>query len=379
MKDTANNPDKNIGQRRWRLALGRYANRQLGDLSKQDAGMEQTLDYLYGREYEKRGVHFDKGPGSMDPTQMSAINWLGKARSLFPESVFKVLQEHALDKYELTELLNDNKTLESLEPNQEALKVLLSFHGRAKPEVKDKLREIANSVIQDIVKRLKPDVERSFSGQKNRFLRSNLASSANFDWRKTLQLNLKTYDPDRKRIIAEQLRFNSRQRRHLPWRIILCVDQSGSMTDSIIHSAVMATILGGLPGVSVKMVLFDTSVIDVSDKLTDPLDTLLSVQLGGGTNIGKAVAYCEQFVEDPERTVFALISDFCEGASPRALFASIARLAEAQVKMIGITALGDANAAIFDENIASKAVALGMNVGTMTPDKFADWLAGIMK
>ena len=379
MKDTDNSSDKNIGQRRWRLALGRYANRRLGDLSKQDAGIEQTLDYLYGREYEERGVHFDKGPGSMDPTQMSAINWLGKARSLFPESVFKVLQEHALDKYELTELLNDNKTLESLEPNQEALKVLLSFHGRAEPEVKDKLREIANKVIQDIVKRLKADVERSFSGQKNRFLRSNLASSANFDWRKTLQLNLKTYDPDRKRIIAEQLRFNSRQRRHLPWRIILCVDQSGSMTDSIIHAAVMAAILGGLPGVSVKMVLFDTSIIDVSDKLTDPLDTLLSVQLGGGTNIGKAVAYCEQYVEDPERTVFALISDFCEGASPRALFASIARLAEARVKLIGITALDDVNAAFFDENIASKAVALGMNVGIMTPDKFAEWLAGIMK
>ena len=379
MKDTDNSSDKNIGQRRWRLALGRYANRRLGDLSKQDAGIEQTLDYLYGREYEERGVHFDKGLGSMDPTQMSAINWLGKARSLFPESVFKVLQEHALDKYELTELLNDNKTLESLEPNQEALKVLLSFHGRAEPEVKDKLREIANKVIQDIVKRLKADVERSFSGQKNRFLRSNLASSANFDWRKTLQLNLKTYDPDRKRIIAEQLRFNSRQRRHLPWRIILCVDQSGSMTDSIIHAAVMAAILGGLPGVSVKMVLFDTSIIDVSDKLTDPLDTLLSVQLGGGTNIGKAVAYCEQYVEDSERTVFALISDFCEGASPRALFASIARLAEARVKLIGITALDDANAAFFDENIASKAVALGMNVGTMTPDKFAEWLAGIMK
>ena len=378
MNGDNNSPDRD-GQRRWRLALGRYAKRQLGDLSKQDAGMEQTLDYLYGREYENRGVHFDKGPGSMDPTQMSAINWLGKARSLFPESVFKVLQEHALDKYELTELLNDNKTLESLEPNQEALKVLLSFHGRSEPEVKDKLREIANKVIQDIVKRLKADVERSFSGQKNHFLRSNLASSANFDWRKTLQLNLKTYDPDRKRIIAEQLRFNSRQRRHLPWRIILCVDQSGSMTDSIIHSAVMAAILGGLPGVSVKMVLFDTSIIDVSDKLTDPLDTLLSVQLGGGTNIGKAVAYCEQYVEDPERTVFALISDFCEGASPRALIASIARLAEARVKLIGITALDDVNAGLFDENIASKAVTLGMNVGTMTPDKFAEWLAGIMK
>ena len=366
-------------QRRWRLALGRYANLSLGDLSGQDNSIDRSLDFLYAREYQKRGVQFGKGPGSLDPTQMSAINWLGKARSLFPDSVFEVLQDHALDKYQLTELLNDPKTLDSLEPSQNLLKVLLGFHGRAQPAVKDKLRAVADEVIRDIVKRLKADVSKAFSGRRNRFMRSNIASAANFDWRKTLRENLKTYDPKRQRIIAEQLRFNSRERRRLPWRIILCVDQSGSMTDSIIYAAVMATILNGLPGVSVKMVLFDTSIVDVSDNLIDPLDTLLSVQLGGGTYIGKAVAYCEQFVENPERTVFALISDFCEGESPRALYAATARLAEARVRMIGLAALDDSGTALFDEQIAQQLVTLGMKIATLTPDKFAEWLADILQ
>jgi len=140
----------------------------------------------------------------------------------------------------------------------------------------------------------------------------------------------------------------------------------------------MAAILCGLPGVTVKMVLFDTSIIDVSDRLTDPLDTLLSVQLGGGTNIGRAVTYCEDFIEDPERTVFALITDFAEGASPRALYGALARIKEARVRMIGLVALDDMAAPYFDPTVAGRAADIGMQVGAMTPDKFADWLAEIM-
>ena len=366
------------GQRRWRLALGRYAKGELGGLDGRHGEMDRALDYLYAREYQKRGASFGKGPGSLDPTQMSAINWLGKARCLFPQSVFETLQGHALERYELTDLLKDPKTLEGLEPNQNLLKAMLSFHDRANPEVKQKLREIADEVIRDIVERLRKDVERAFSGRRNRFKRSNLKSAANFDWRATLRENLRSYDPDSRRIIAERLRFNSRERRRLPWRVVLCVDQSGSMTDSIIHSAVMAAILSGLPGVSVKMVLFDTSIVDVSDRLTDPLDTLLSVQLGGGTNIGAAVTYCEQFVEDPERTVFALISDFGEGASPRSLYASVARLVEARVRLIGIPALDEDGADYTDRQIAGRLADLGMKISVMTPDRFAQWLAEVM-
>ncbi|MEC8580330.1 MAG: VWA domain-containing protein [Pseudomonadota bacterium] len=366
-------------QRRWRLALGRYAERQMGGLSKSDVRMDRTLDYLYGREYDKRGLHRPKGPGTLDPTQMKALDWLGSARKLFPQSVFEVLQDHALNRYGLSDLLNDPKTLENLEPNQDLLKTLLSFHGRAKPEVKDKLRQVADAVIQDIMRRLKSDVQRAFSGRRNPYKRSHVASAANFDWRGTLRRNLKNYDPDTGRIIADDLRFVSRERRRLPWSVILCVDQSGSMTDSIIHSAVMAAILSGLPGVKVSMVLFDTSIIDVTDKLTDPLDTLLSVQLGGGTDIGQAVEYSERYIDTPERTVFVLISDFAEGASPRRLYRSVARMNEARVRMIGLSALDDLGDPYMDAQIAGRLAGLGMKIAAMTPDKLAQWLAGVME
>ena len=366
-------------RRRWRLALGRYASANLGALEGRDGQVDRALDYLYSREYKKRGLKPGRGPGSLDPTQMNAVNWLGEARRLFPESVFEVLQDHALDRYGISDLLKDPKTLESLEPNQNLLKVLLTFDGRAQPEVKERLRQVADLVIRDIVERLKTEVQRAFSGRKNRFRRSNVASAANFDWRSTIRVNLKNYDPKRERIIADRVLFNSRERRRIPWRVILCVDQSGSMTDSMIHAAVMAAILSGLPGVNVKMVLFDTSVVDVSDRLTDPLETLLSVQLGGGTDIGRAVTYCEDLVEDPERTVLALISDFGEGAPPRALYAAVARLIEQRVKLIGLAALDDSGDVAFDELIAGRLADLGMKIAAMTPDRFAQWLAEVIR
>lgn len=368
-----------LAQRRWRLALGRYASDQLGSPSGRDGELDRTLDYLYSREYNSRGVNSRRGPGSLDPTQMNAIKWLGKARSLFPESVFETLQQHALDRYGISDLLKDPKTLDSLEPNQDLLKVLLGFQGRAQPEIKEKLKAVADKIIKDIVERLRSEVQRAFSGRKNRFRRSNVASAANFDWRATIRANLKNYDGESGRIIADRLFFNSRERRRLPWRVILCVDQSGSMTDSMIYAAVMAAILAGLPGVSVRMVLFDTSIVDVSDRLTDPLETLLSVQLGGGTDIGRAMTYCEQFVEDADRTVLALISDFAEGASPRTLYSSVARFAEARVRMIGLSALDDSGLAYYDTTIAARLADLGMHIGAMTPDRFASWLAEILQ
>lgn len=364
--------------RRWRLVLGRYADNKLGGLSGQDARADKALDYLYAREYQKRGASFGNAPGSLDPTQMNAIKWLGEAQGLFPQSVLTTIQDHALDRYGLTDLLDDPKTLEKLEPSPNLLKVLLSHHGQASPEVREKLRSVANQVIQEILERLRSSVMKAFSGRRNRHRRSNITSAANFDFRATIRANLKTWDAKKRYLIAEQLCFNSREQRHLPWRIILCVDQSGSMIDSLIYSAVMAAILTGLPGVSVKMVLFDTSIVDVSDKLDDPLETLLSVQLGGGTDIGSAVSYCEQFVDDGERTVFVLLSDFCEGASPRALYSAVARLAEARVKLVGLAALDEVGEAYYDQGVAQHLSQLGMNVAAMTPDKLAEWLAEIM-
>lgn len=362
--------------RRWRLTLGRYAQDQLGAPKGRDQRMDGALDYLYGREYDKRGL---KGRlGTLDPTQLTALTWLGQARGAFPQDVFETLQMDAINRYGLTELLQSPEILAQIEPRQDLLPVLLGFHSRAPDALKVELRAVAQRVIDQIMARLKTRVEKSFSGRRNRFQRSNVASAANFDWRATLRANLARYDPDRQRIIAEELRFNSRVKRRLPWTVVLCVDQSGSMTDSLIHSAVLAAILSGLPGVKVKMVLFDTSVLDVSDQLTDPLDTLLSVQLGGGTDIGQAMCYCETLIEDPTRTVLALVSDFFEGSSERRLLGAIARLAEARVTQLGLPALDNTGRLWFNESLGAEAAALGMQVGAMSPDRFADWLASVM-
>ena len=173
----------------------------------------------------------------------------------------------------------------------------------------------------------------------------------------------------------EQVLFFSRIQRRLPWRIILCIDQSGSMASSVIYSAVMAGILNGLPLINVKLVVFDTSVVDLSGHVEDPVELLMSVQLGGGTNIGQAMQYCEQLVEDPHRTIVVLISDFCEGAPPRALLASCQRFREGGVRLLGLAALDETASPSYDVRMAEMLAAQGMDIAALTPKRFAEWLA----
>lgn len=369
---------------RWRLLLGRYAERELGSvLSADDARRDAALDYLYGREYGARGLKpaqkSDKRGAGLDPTQMRALDWLSLTEGLFPKQVFETLRTDAIERYQLADLLKDPKVWDDVPASPPMLRTLLSFRDRGDPDLQRQIRAIAQRMIDEILEKLRSKIVRAMSGRRNRHQRSPMKSAANFDARSTIRQNLQNWDAERQVIIADQLRFMSRQRRHLDWTIVLCVDQSGSMTDSLIFAALMAAVLCGIPGVTVKMVLFDTSVVDVTEQLDDPLSLLLSVQLGGGTDIGRAVSYCESLVEQPSRTVFALISDFYEGASPRALLAAVARLNEARVRMLGIAALDDSGTAYYDRAMAEKLAAIGMNVAATTPDAFADWLGEVLK
>jgi len=367
---------------RWRLILGRYADRQLGgSLSPDDVKRDAALDYLYGREYARRGLkpgRQQKKGASLDPSQVTALDWLSRTEKLFPDKVSERIKADALDRYQLSELLKDPRVLEGLEPSPALLRTMLSFRDRGDPTLQADIRRIAQGIIDALLDRLKTQLLRSMSGRRNRHQRSPMQSSANFDARATIRMNLQNWDGDRQRIIADRLRFMSRQKRHLDWTIVLCVDQSGSMSDSLIFSALMAAVLTGLPGVQVKMVLFDTSVVDVSGELDDPLSLLLSVQLGGGTDIGQAVSYCEDLIQTPSRTVFALISDFYEGGSSRRLLAAVARLAEQRVRLAGIAALDNSGRADFDHVMAGQLANVGMDVAAMSPDGFADWLAEVM-
>lgn len=367
---------------RWRLVLGRYAQKQINPgQSAAMRRMEKALDFLYGREYESRGVRGrdrldgKKGPGSLDASQLSVPQWLNEVRQLFPQETAEIVEKHALERYELTELLTDKQTLEKLEPNQDLLKMLLQFKGKMKGDVLNLAREIIRKIVEELKEKLAREIRQSFAGRLNRFRNSPLHISQNFDWKGTVRRNLKNWQPDRKALVLEQLRFFSRQRRQLPWSIILCVDQSGSMVDSVIHSAVLAGILAGLPALNVKLVVFDTSVVDLSQYVDDPVEVLMSVQLGGGTDIGQALCYCEKLIETPSRTILALISDFCEGAPAGRMYGAVKRLKESGVTLVGLAALDQEALPFYDTRVAGKLATLGMDITASTPKQFAQWLA----
>lgn len=371
-------------QRRWRLALGRYSDRELGNqgMSRADKRADRALDYLYAREMEKRGMRRGKGKGgrsgSLDPSQLTTLGWLGELRDLFPQSVLETVQAHAIDQLGMTELLKDPEVLDQLEPNADLLKALIAYKGAADEAALAKIREVARKVIEEVMEKIRHQVMAALSGKVDRFRRSQLKSMRNFDWRGTIRENLKHYDTEQERIVAERLRFFGRTQRRLPWTIILCVDQSGSMLTSTIYAAVMAAILTGLPSVDLRLIVFDTSVVDLSSEAHDPVEVLMSVQLGGGTDIGGAVTYCETLVTQPSRTIFVLLSDFMEGGSVTQLIAAVRRMSAARVKLLGLAALDDDGSAVYDHATAQKLNGVGMEVAALTPDRFAEWLGRVM-
>ncbi len=364
---------------RWRLVLGRFAENRLAvPLSSREGRMEATLDFLYSREYKGRNIREHQQTGTLDPSQLNVPTWLGEVRELFPREVVEVIEKHALDRYGLTELVTDKETLERLEPNMDLLKTLLTFRGHLQGEVLHTARRIIRQVVEETKRKLEAEVRRALSGRLNRFLHSPQKAARNFDWRGTIRDNLKNYDPRRRQLVLQEPRFFARNTRLLPWNVILCVDQSGSMGDSVIHSAVMAGILAGLPLLRVKLVVFDTAVVDLSEHVEDPVEILMSVQLGGGTNIGQALGYCESLIENPHRTVLALVSDFCEGAQPSVLLNTCRRLREGGVRLLGLASLDQTATPTYDHQMAERLAETGMEIAALTPRHFAEWLAKVV-
>ena len=314
---------------RWRLILGRFAEEGLpGALGGEEARLDAALDYLYGREYRGRGMRDGQRHGGLEESQLTLPDWLSEVRELFPRETVEVVERHALERYGLTELVADPQVLERLEPNYTLLRTILTFKGMMRGEVLELARRIVRQVVEDLKRRLADEVRRVMWGKLNRFQHSPLRVAQNVDWRRTIRDNLAHYDREARRLAAvERVQFFARVERHLPWHVVLAIDQSGSMLDSVIHSAVMAGILAGLPALKVSLVVFDTSVVDLSGYVDDPAEVLLSVQLGGGTDIAGAIAYCQTLFENPHRTILVVVSDFFEGGPPARLVAAGAEIA----------------------------------------------------
>jgi uncharacterized protein with von Willebrand factor type A (vWA) domain len=364
---------------RWRLVLGKAAQELDGraGMSAEDLAADASLGWLYDRggEGSDTAERDIRGAG-LEGSQMSVPDWLNGVHKLFPKETIERLERDAVEKYQIHEVVTNAEVLKRIEPNETLLRAVLLTKHLMSPEVLALARELVAKVIRKLMEKLARKVRQSFHGSRTR-RRSRIHIAKNFDAKATLKKNLGTYSPKEKKLlyIREPL-FISRTRKHMErWQIILLVDESGSMMSSVIHSAVTAACLWGLPGTKTHLCIFDTEVVDLTDQITDPVEVLMKVQLGGGTDIGKAVAYAQGLVESPRRTIVVLISDFFEGGSGSVLVSRIKSLCDQGCTVLGLAALDDQANPSYDKDMARNLVNVGAHVGAMTPGQLVDFIA----
>jgi len=368
---------------RWRLILGSPGERCLagGKASAMALARDAALDWLYGRDEDlaqrgiRRGGARHAGSG---PSQLTTVDWLDDVHRLFPKETIERLERDAVERYQIHDVMTDPAVLERIEPNPTLLRAVLRTKHLMNPRVLALARRIVEAVVRDLMRRLAVEVRSAFLGTRLR-RPSRFRQARDFDVRTTIRRNLAHYRPEDRRLYIRTPYFLSRSRKHLDqWQVILLVDQSGSMVGSVIHSAVTAACLWGLPGVKTHLVAFDTEVVDLTGYVTDPVEVLLKVQLGGGTDIARAVAYGAGLIENPRRAVLVLITDFFENGSPAPLVRSVARLVEQGTRVVGLAALDEEANRAYDRDVAQSLADVGAHVGAMTPGQLATFLAECM-
>lgn len=362
---------------RWQLILGADASDNFPPMAGTDAQRNRLLGFLYDREYGPgRNVRAIDRAGGLGESQLSVPDWINGVHALFPRRTIERLEKDALDRYQLEEIVTRPEILRRAQPSVTLLKAVLRTQHLMNAEVLTAARDLIRRVVQDLIEKLAREIRAPFLGTLDRRRRSFLKIAKNFDAQSTLRKNLKHYDPIRQRLIIQEPIFYSRIRRQVDrWKIIILVDQSGSMLDSVIHAAVTASIFHQLNQVKTHLVAFDTQLIDLTDAVEDPVETLMKVQLGGGTDICNALIYANGLIEDPRRTLVILVTDFFEGGPPEHLLAAAKTILDGGTHLLGLAALDrDANPN-FDRQMAAQLVKLGAQVGAMTPGELAAWIA----
>ncbi len=363
---------------RWRLVLGKAAEELDGraGMSADNLAADASLGWLYDRDPSLGERDVRDRSGGLDGSKLSVPDWLNQVHKLFPKETIERLERDAVEKYQIHEVVTNPEVLKRIEPSETLLRAVMLTKHLMSPEVLSLARELAAKVIRQLMEKLARKVRQSFHGTRTR-RRSRVQIAKNFDAKATLKRNLQGWDPLEKRIryIREPL-FVSRSRRQMErWQIILLVDESGSMMSSVIHAAVTAACLWGLPGTKTHLCIFDTQVVDLTERVTDPVEVLMKVQLGGGTDIGKAVAYAQGLVESPRRTIVVLITDFFEGGSSSVLVSRVKALCDSGATVLGLAALDEQANPSYDKDMARALVNVGAHVGAMTPGQLVQFIA----
>lgn len=373
--------------RRWRLILGKDSQASLDQMSggggcalgSGDAEMDEALAAIYDEVPEEDDSPKQRSAG-LGASAPRLAKWLGDIRTYFKQDVVSVIQADAIERKGLTQLLFEPETLKSVQPNIQLVGTLMSLKGRIPERTKETARMVVSAVVEEVKKQLEQRLRQAVLGALNRKEHSPLPSAAAIDWKWTIGRNLKNYHPEVGTIVPERVYFYSRAQRSNAWTVIVDMDQSGSMADSVVYGAVCGSIFASLPALDTHVVAFDTEVVDLTEKCgDDPVDMLFGVQLGGGTDINKSVAYCEKFVTDPKKTLFILITDLYEGGNEAQLVRRLGELAAAGVRAICLLALSDAGAPSYDEGLARKLAALGIPCFACSPQRLPDLVGGALR
>ena len=357
-------------ERRWRLVLGE-APEQAGQWSQQDVQMNQALSLLYQSESDRRG-----GLGSSSP---KIAQWLGDIRQYFPSSVVKIMQRDALERLNLQQMLLEPELLATVEADIHMVSTLINLNHLMPEQTKETARQVVRKVVEELERRLAQPMQQAIRGSLNRAQHSRRPKRIqDINWKRTIQANLKHWQEDYQTIIPHELHGHPRQQSSMK-DIVLCVDQSGSMAPSVVYSSLFAAVMASIRAVSTQMVVFDTSIVDLTPLLADPVDVLFGTQLGGGTDIAKALKFCRQKITRPEDTIFILVSDLYEGGDAKQMLKQAAEMVNSGIQMIALLALSDEGAPFYDANHATLFSQMGIPTFACTPDQFPDIMAAAIE
>jgi Mg-chelatase subunit ChlD len=372
---TPQSPNERL--RRWRLILGGNETDAIRcHLSDMDLGMDRALAALYGQAGGQGGGQ-DKSAsrkGGLGSSSPNVARWLGDIRTYFPSSVVQVMQKDALERLDLRQMLLEPELLSTIQPNVELVGDLLALKSVLPGKTRETARMVVRQVVEELERKLANPMRQAVAGSLNRSTRNRRPRHNEIDWNRTIRANLKHYQPEYRTVIPET-RIGYGRRRNSLRDIILCVDQSGSMATSVVYAGVFSAVLASLPTVTTRMIVFDTAVVDLTAELDDPVDLLFGTQLGGGTDINQALAYCQGLVRSPQDTILVLISDLFEGGRVDEMRKRAASLVASGVQMIALLALNDDGAPAFDHGNAAAFGALEIPSFACTPDLFPDLMA----
>jgi Mg-chelatase subunit ChlD len=356
--------------RRWRLILGGGEADGTGfALSGDSLGMDRVLTALY--DSDRQG-----GLGSSAP---SVTRWLGDIRTYFPNTVVQVMQRDALERLDLKQLLLEPELLSQVQPDVHLVSTLLALKSVIPGKTRVTAQQVVRRVVEELERRLAEPLRQAVRGSLDRTARARRPRHYEIDWARTIRANLRHYQPDYHTIIPEQRIGYARKRGSALRDIILCVDQSGSMAASVVYASIFGAVLASLHAVRTRMVVFDTAVVDLSGMLDDPVDLLFGTQLGGGTDINRALGYCQGLVEYPQETILVLLSDLYEGGIQEEMIRRAKALVDAGVLVIALLALNDSGAPSFNHALAATLAELGIPAFACTPDQFPSLMAAAIQ